>query len=161
MRDEEPVALLGVPMGGAVALRTAAMRPDVDAVISVSTFASVDRMIRDFMAMMGLPKPLVGLMAPFARLALLTVYGVWPATASPLHDIATIPSRPILLLHGTADDQVPAEHARLLARAGNGQAILQIIEGADHCIFETLELTTPLDRDYVRYIFEFLSRIPQ
>lgn len=36
----KPVALLGVSMGGAVALRTAGMRPDVDAVISVSAFAS-------------------------------------------------------------------------------------------------------------------------
>lgn len=154
-----PVTLLGISMGGAVALRTAAMRPDVAAVISVSSFASVDRMMSDFMVIMGAPRPFVGLMTPFVRLAFFTIYGVWPETASPVHDIGKIPPRPILLLHGTRDDQVPVEHAYLLEEASGDRAALSIVDGAGHCIFETIELTSPKDRQYIGYVLGFLDRV--
>jgi pimeloyl-ACP methyl ester carboxylesterase len=50
-----PVALPGVSMGGATAIRAAAQRPEVDAVISISAFASVDRMMGHGMTLMGAP----------------------------------------------------------------------------------------------------------
>jgi len=106
-----PVALLGVSMGGATAIRTAAIRPDVDAVISVSAYASVDSMIHDTFALTGAPDVIIRIFTPFVRLAFRTMYGVWPDQASPLADIVHIPPRPVLIAHGDAERQVAAQNA--------------------------------------------------
>jgi len=156
---EKPVVLLGVSMGGAVAIRTAAMRSDVDAVISVSSFASVDRMIQNFMVGMGAPRILLSIMPPFIQLGIKTVYGVWPIVASPLHDIPQISPQPVFIIHGTADDQVPVEHAYLLAEAIGGNGKLWIVQGGEHCVFQTIGLTTPLDQVYKEQILRFLDGI--
>jgi len=57
--EDVPVALLGFSMGGATAIRTAAYRSDVNAVISVSSFSSIDKMIGLGMLLMGAPKEMV------------------------------------------------------------------------------------------------------
>ncbi len=152
-----PVALLGVSMGGATALRTAAVRPDVDAVISVSAFASVDSMIHDaFSMMMGAPDPIIAIMTPFTRLALRAMYGVWPAQASPQADIARIAPRPVLIAHGDADSQVSVDNASALAEAAGGQAELWIAEGAEHFVYRG-DATGPEDAFYRERILAFLE----
>ena len=64
-----PVVLLGISMGGATALRTAAVRPDVAAVISVSAFCSVNQSLREVLPLMGVPKAVVPVVMPFISLA--------------------------------------------------------------------------------------------
>ena len=62
-----PQAVLGVSLGGATAIRTAAARPDGEAVISVSAFGSVNMMIEDtFEMMMEAPTPVVKIFTPQA-----------------------------------------------------------------------------------------------
>ncbi len=155
--EEVDVALLGISMGGATALRTAAARPEVDAVISVSAFASIDLMVQDAMAlMMDAPPAVVAVYAPFMKLAFLTSYGVWPATASPLRDIPQIPPRPILIAHGTADDQIVVDHAYLLEEAADHRVEMWIVEGAGHGIYKG-DATGPEDAAYRARILAFLA----
>ncbi len=152
-----PVALLGVSMGGATAIRTAAQRPDVDAVVSVSAFASVDMMIHDaFVLMMDAPDVVITIFTPFTRLAFRTIYGVWPAQASPLVDISEITPRPILIAHGDVDSQVSVENAYALYEAAGGQAELWIVEGADHFVYKE-DGATPEDAFYRERILAFLN----
>lgn len=119
----KPQVLLGLSMGGATAICIAAFRNDVDAVISVSSFASFDPMMGQ------------GVQLLLGRLSILTLYGVWSPNASPLHDIPRIQPRPILLLHGTADKQIPVRYAYLLKQAAGPNAELWVIDGADHLVF--------------------------
>jgi len=49
-------------------------------------------------------------------------------------------NRPILIIHGSLDEQVPPSHAEAIYRAANEPKSLQIIEGADHAF------TNPLHR---------------
>ncbi len=143
-----PVVLLGLSMGGAAAIRTAAARPDVDGVISVSAFASLD-------GMMGEGAQLV-----LARLAVFTLYGEWTTTASPVHDIPRIRPRPVLLLHGTADRQIPIEHAHLLQQAGGANVELVAVEGADHLIFtEDGNGSGHDDTVYRQRILDYLGKV--
>jgi len=125
-----PVVLLGISMGGATALRTAAARSDVAAVISVSAFCSVNQSIREVFQIQHTPKTAVAIMMPFMSLALATIYRVWPAQLSTLDDIDCIPPRPILIAHGTADDQISVENAYRLAKAAANRVQLWIVLGA-------------------------------
>lgn len=144
----KPLAILGLSMGGATAIRTAAVRPDVDAVISVSSFASFE------------PMRAKGPQLWLGRLGLLTLYGVWSPNVQPAHDIGRIRPRPVLLMHGTADRQVPVEAAYLLQKAGGPQVELWIVPGAHHLVFtEDGNGNGTADREYRTHILDFLARV--
>jgi dienelactone hydrolase len=151
-----PVALLGISMGGATALRTAAARPDVAAVVSVSGFSSVNDALNDVLAQSGMPKVAVALLTPFMHAALETLYGVWPGRLSTPDDIALIPPRPILIAHGTGDDQISVENAYRLQRAAGGKAQLWIVPGAGHGIWDG-DVNAPANAAYRERIVTFLD----
>ncbi|MDO9086785.1 MAG: alpha/beta fold hydrolase [Anaerolineaceae bacterium] len=157
---DKPITLLGLSMGGAVAIRTAAIRPDVDAVISVSAYASIDRMISHGMRLMDFPEAGIQLFVPFSKLGMLTVYGVWPANASPEKDISKIDPRPVLIMHGSSDSQISLENAYLLQEAAGNNVELFIVEGADHLIFTENGLgENPEDQLYREKILNFLHQL--
>jgi uncharacterized protein len=144
----KPRVLLGLSMGGATAIRTAAIRPDVDGVISVSAFASFEPFMGE------------GPQLWLGRLGVLTLYGVWAPNAQPVRDIARIRPRPVLLMHGTADKQIPVQDAHLLKQAGGPEVELWIVEGADHLVFsEDGNGKGAADSLYREHILEFLSRV--
>jgi alpha-beta hydrolase superfamily lysophospholipase len=146
--EGKPIVLLGLSMGGSTAIRTAAERPEVDGVISVSAFASIDRMMSE------------GMERFLGRLAMLTLYGAWTPTDSPVHDIPRIRPRPVLLMHGTADRQIPAEHAHLLQQAGGASVDLVLVDGADHLIFtEDGNGTGHYDTVYRERIIDYLGKV--
>ncbi len=151
-----PVALLGISMGGATALRTAAARPDVAAVVSVSGFSSVNDALNDVFAQSEMPKVAVALLAPFMHAALETLYGVWPGRLSTQDDIARIPPRPILIAHGTGDDQISVENAYRLQRAAGGKVQLWIVPGAGHGIWDG-DVNGPANAAYRERILTFLD----
>lgn len=54
------------------------------------------------------------------------------AELRPLALIGKIPPRPLLLVHGADDDEVPAMEARALADAADGSVDLRVLPGAGH-----------------------------
>ena len=156
----EPVILLGLSMGGATAIRTAAYRPDVEAVISVSAFSSIDKMVGGGMRMMGFPEVGIKIFEPFIKVSILAVYGVWPANVSPLADLPKIENRQVFILHGTSDNQIPIENAYLLQAVAGDNVTFSIIEGADHLIFAEDGMGNSLeDQIYREQILRFLEAI--
>ncbi len=154
---DRPLALFGISMGGAVAIRTAAERPEVDAVISSCAFASIDRMIAQGMRLMGSPEWMITVFGPYSQLGMRTLYGVWPAQASPLRDIPAVSPRPVLIMHGDADSQIPVANAYALAEAGGENVELWIVEGAEHFIFK-VNGDAPEDAFYREKVLAFLER---
>jgi putative redox protein len=55
-----------------------------------------------------------------------------PITVRPLQSVSKVPPRPLLLVHGDADDVVPVSDARALADAAGGEVELRIVAGAGH-----------------------------
>jgi alpha/beta superfamily hydrolase len=67
-------------------------------------------------------------------------------TISPIHWIDKISSRPLLLVHGDADEVVPLEHAHELYQKAKEPKELAIIPGAKHKLrLETRAMDTVLD----------------
>ncbi len=121
-----PLGLLGYSMGGALAIVAAARRPEVAAVVADSPFADQKGVIEaGFRRTFRLPA------APFLPVAE-RFLGVRLDRIRPLEVVDRIAPRPLLLIHGTADEMVPVEHSRrLYARAGEPKAYWEL-EGVLH-----------------------------
>ena len=116
------VGLYGMSMGGAVALITAARRPEFEAVAAESPFTSVCGSIVRFA---GLFHHVPAWMVPYTLWWVRLRLGFDPDAWSPERFVARIAPRSLFLLQGGADMRIPpAEGERLYALAGGAQVPL-------------------------------------
>lgn len=127
------VAVVGFSMGGSVALRYAALRDGLTAVVSVSSPSQWryrgTRAARR--VQWCIDQPLGRLMVRLALGTRLPGQRQDHAVLSPGEAAANI-TIPLLVVHGSADPFVPAEHARCLFDAARGPKELWIEEGLRH-----------------------------
>jgi uncharacterized protein len=112
--DRERIGLYGVSLGGAPALTLASRRPVARAVCTVSAFASFPEIAGDVLP--GLGQLLI------------------PTGMSNI-DAAERLQTPYLIVHGAADEIIPASHASMLedaATRGKVDVTRVMIEGGDH-----------------------------
>ena len=127
---------LGVSMGAAIALQSAAVEPRIAAVAAEAPFASLREVSYDYA---GLDlSPLLGktLFRPatiFAMDAIKQSGGFDPDEVSP--EIAVTQRQfPILLICGTYDHRIPCRHAQAIYNAATGPKELWIVQGAGHAM---------------------------
>lgn len=127
---DRPYGILGVSMGGVVAILVAAHDERLAAVVADSPYDTLPNSIaRHLHLMHRLPKQPFLL---FAESAYALRFGVWPSAVSPADAIGHISPRPVLLLHGDFDVRVPpADVQRLLERAQEPKELV-VIQGAGH-----------------------------
>jgi dipeptidyl aminopeptidase/acylaminoacyl peptidase len=111
-RGIKEVGVWGFSMGGAVALMAIEKAPEIGAVISESSYASLAAMAFELMRIPGLNYPIAYLVGLWAKLFL----GIDLRDASPADRIRNT-KIPILLIHSSADAVIPFSHARLLQQA--------------------------------------------
>lgn len=128
--DGPPVVLLGSSAGGYVALRAAARRADVGAVATFAAVEAWDDLLDDGAAAVAylrnrgmirdgaFPRDLDAWLEPFRA-----------AGSTFISDIAP---RPVLLVHGDADDVVPSHHGERLYEAARGPKELVRIPAGTH-----------------------------
>ncbi|PSG97226.1 hypothetical protein BRD56_06075 [Thermoplasmatales archaeon SW_10_69_26] len=119
------VGLLGFSMGGAAAIQ-AADDADVDALVAQAAYADLgDLAAGSFEGLGPLAHPMGALMLFYGELA-----GLDPDRARPVEDIGDVEA-PILLIHGSEDETIDADHGRRLAEAAP-EAELWIVDGGTH-----------------------------
>ena len=106
------VGVWGFSMGGAVALMAIEKTPEIRAVISESSYASLTEMAFELMKIPVLNYPIAYLVGFWAKLFL----GINLRDASPADRIRNT-KIPILLIHSSADAVIPFSHARRLQQA--------------------------------------------
>ncbi|HYD39882.1 MAG TPA: alpha/beta fold hydrolase [Anaeromyxobacter sp.] len=122
----ERIVVMGVSLGGAVAIQGAADDPRIDEVISISAFSSMRRVVRE-----RLP-------AFIARLVLSSTFraaeemGAMRVDGADTAAAARRVTVPTLVLHGEDDRFVPREHARQIHDALAGPKSLVLVPGAGH-----------------------------
>jgi dipeptidyl aminopeptidase/acylaminoacyl peptidase len=111
-RGIKEVGIVGFSMGGAVALMAAEKTPNIKAVISESSYSSLDRMATEYFKIPVLHYPLGWLL----RLWGLVFLNAEVSTVSPLNSAIQL-KIPLLIMHSKADDVVSFEHAMLFKKA--------------------------------------------
>ncbi len=130
-RGAQPIGVLGLSMGGAVALSTAAICPDIHAVAADSAFVHIVTAVAAGLSERGLPD---GLAYLIARLILVTAglrLGKNLFEADPVRWIDRVAPRPLLLIYGEQDPFAPRAEVELLyRRAGEPKDIWRVPRAA-------------------------------
>lgn len=128
-RGVQKVGVWGFSMGGAVALMAVKKAPEIQAVVSESSYASLSEMAPRLFRIPGLRHILGYLVEFWAKIFL----GIDIRSNSPLQSVRQT-TVPILLIHSSTDTVIPFRHAQLLqeALADNPRAEFWFKEGYSH-----------------------------
>jgi alpha-beta hydrolase superfamily lysophospholipase len=125
---------LGVSMGAAIALQSAAVEPRIEAVVAENPFANLREVSYDYGGLHFSPLLGMTVFRPatiFAMSELEKAGGFLPDDVSPEKAVA-IRSFPILLICGTRDHTIPCRHADRIFRNARGPKELWVVNGAEH-----------------------------
>lgn len=125
---------LGVSMGAAIALQSAAVEPRIEAVTAEDPFANLHEVGYDYAGLFVAPWLGKSLFRPAVSSAMESVEkegGFKPEDASPEKAVALRPFA-VLLICGTRDHRIPCRHAKRIYAAATGTKQLWIVEGAEH-----------------------------
>jgi alpha-beta hydrolase superfamily lysophospholipase len=125
---------LGVSMGAAIALQSAAVEPRIQAVAAEDPFANLREVSYDHAGLRM--SPLLGktLFRPAVIVAMNSVEkegSFSPDDVSPEKAVAAR-AFPVLLLCGTRDHAIPCRHAERIYAAATGPKSLWVVDGAEH-----------------------------
>lgn len=125
----QPIILYGFSMGASTAILTGAREPAVDAVIADSPFADLkDYLAANLSVWSELPA------VPFNQAFFIVVpvlTGLNPESVSPIREVVDLNGRPLLLIHGLGDVDIPPVNSEMLLQA-YPEAHMITIPGAGH-----------------------------
>jgi fermentation-respiration switch protein FrsA (DUF1100 family) len=125
---------LGVSLGAAISLQSAAVEPRIEAVVAEDPLANLREVSYDYAGLRRWPCLGMTLFRPAsveAMRSLAAVEGFDPDQVSPESAVETR-SFPVLLICGTADRTIPCRHAEMIYKAARGPKELWIVPGAQH-----------------------------
>jgi fermentation-respiration switch protein FrsA (DUF1100 family) len=130
---EARLGLLGYSMGAAVTIMAAARDGRVGAVVADSPFAAqrnpISRRLRQHLHVNRLRRPILFL----ADLIQYRLLGYHFRDVEPIREIGALGTRPVMLIHGTADSIVEVHDSQLLYEAAQGPIELWLLEDVEHC----------------------------
>ena len=132
MREQgfDRIAVIGTSQGGASVILAAAADPTIDAVIAENPFTSVHDLVRDIRSIpKRFPRAFLSLVS---GVAVLRMGGL--GEPSPLEVVDRIAPRPLLLMHGTEDKDIPYAHSEALYARADDPKELWIVEGGQHAM---------------------------
>ena len=155
-----PIIVMGVSMGGAVAIRSIGENQDIDGLISLSAFSSLEDFLqasREAFLPMIPADELDGVTGSVIK----EKYGADASVCSPIYSLRGLSGRPVLMMHSRQDTQVPYScFEKLTAEASRYTADLDTmtVEGDEHFICK--DFTQPSsDQEYMGRVMKFISQL--
>jgi uncharacterized protein len=149
------VFALGVSMGAAIALQSAAVEPRIAAVVAEDPFANLREVSYDYAGLHRWPWLGMTLFRPASIEAMRTLKaagGFDPNQVSPERAVAAR-AFPVLLICGTADHTIPCRHAEMIYNSARGPKELWIVHGAAHA-----SAYGQAPADYERRVLSFFAK---
>jgi alpha-beta hydrolase superfamily lysophospholipase len=112
-----PIVAMGTSMGGSAVITATSEIPRIDAVMSLSAFASFSDMAVELLPNFGIPRFIAKIDKPFIHLVIGCRLGFGFLKYSPIRGIVKLGKRPLLLMHSTEDEQVPYSQFEKLLEA--------------------------------------------
>lgn len=154
---DKPIILVGLSMGGGIAINTMAENPRVSAIVSLSAFSSLEDWLTLYMEQSGLPHFIAVAMKPFIQLDASLKYGVNAWSISPKNAIKSLNGRPALLMHTTEDSNVPfACFTKIMGNAPEG--VETLVRAMDEHFVCTDLLAPQNDSLYMNVLMPFIER---
>lgn len=155
-----PVIVMGLSMGGGVAIRSIGENDDIDALITLSAYSSVQDFTgwqfgRFITPVLAYPVKLTT--ALYAGLK----FGVNGFNATPLESIGNLHGRPALMMHSRKDSQVPFicfEKLTKKAATVSNDIRTYIVEGDEHFITGSFGMPEE-DKAYNSVLLEFVRNV--
>ena len=152
------IGVYGFSYGGAVALELGARDPRITAVVAVAAFSTLRDVVDDYRRKY-LPRPLSMIPSAWFQDAVDEagkIAAFDPDGVAPLRAVGHSPAA-LLLIHGTADTQVPLRHSQALFGAANGNARLLTVAGAGHSAMP-IDPTGVVRHETVAWFDQWLGR---
>lgn len=148
------IGAVGYSMGAAVAIMTAATRPDIRVLVADSSFADLSQILRIiFKQVIRLPAtPLFEITELLVRLR--ARYHI--SSVRPVDYIGKIAPRPIMIIHGDRDGIAPIADAHALYAAAGDPKKLWITSDTGHCGTYFLDRQIYIDK-VVGFFMEWLG----
>ncbi|HCL04338.1 MAG TPA: lysophospholipase [Lachnoclostridium phytofermentans] len=155
-----PIVLQGVSMGGAVAINAFGQIPEVDALIAMSAYTSVEDAIIESMRNHGVPEFLCKIERPLVKFALSIVYGRDAVeTLKPIDQIKNANDRPVFFISSKEDMKVSIENINRF-REANPEAEYWVRDSSEHLINDDSDFTNvEKDTEYCNRILDFLDKV--
>ena len=156
-----PIVTMGLSMGAATAINSAAVIEDIDAVITLAAYTSWADVCKDFLKTNGLPEIVGYIMRPGIDIHGLLFYGFDYFKYVPEKTIKKIGDKPILIIHCKDDKSVSVGSAeKLMANYTGSNAELWIRESGGHLVVQDRAIHDPFDdTEYCEKILSFLERV--
>ncbi len=152
-RGIERIGLLGFSMGGAIALATAPHCPGVVGVISDCSFGKLQAILENAARKRGVPGVLAPALAWMVELFASLRLRANLFASDPIRWVAKISPRPVLIMHGEADADVPVEQAYRLYDTAHEPKEIWVVAGARH-----REIEQVAEEEYRHRVIAFFDR---
>lgn len=153
--DRARIGALGVSLGGAVTLMAAARDPRIRAVVDDCGFSDVasatDTAFEHFIGLPAFPFSPISVRISEWRI------GRSVSEARPIDVVGRIAPRPLLIIHGLADQQVPPDHSRRLFAAAGEPKTLWLVPDAGHGLSKWERDPAEYERRVVAFFREHLG----
>lgn len=149
LKCSQKICLLGHSLGGAAALYTATIDKRVEGVISISTFADMEKMISNGFLRKNMPPSMASSMIKYIEFRV----GKKLRHLSPLYTIGKF-NAPAFLLHGTKDKTIPfADLNQIMKSANRPNVYKSAMKGQTHnSILDDPALIPEIDK-YLKQVF--------
>lgn len=155
-----PIVLQGVSMGGAGAINAFGQIPEIDALIAMSAYTSVEDVINDSMRSRGVPEFLCKVERPLVKFALSIVFGKDAVeTLKPIEQIKNTNDRPVFFISSKEDMKVLIENINRF-REANPEAEYWVRDSSEHLIIDDGDfINVEKDTEYCNRILDFLDKV--
>lgn len=151
-----PIVVFGLSMGGTTAINSIGEIPEINGLISLSAFSSLEDILYEYMASQS-PVFLAKMIKPFVPLVAFAKYRVNIWSIKPVKEIKKLGDRPALIMHTKGDSEVPYANFERIIHQAPSHVETFVREGDIHTITESF--TAPeKDTEYSSRVLGFLDR---